>query len=94
LRIEQSPGGTRYDRLADGPDKFQAHWDVVSELLSSAAGPLTRKQIEAAWPADVARPHQPTFWRWLDRAVELGLAVRVGKGTKTEPFPDKVGRQG
>jgi hypothetical protein len=86
LLIELSPDGRRYDRLADGPDEFHAHWDVVSALLASAAGPLTRQQIEATWPAELARPHQATLWRWLDRAVELGLAVRVGKGTRTEPF--------
>jgi hypothetical protein len=34
----------------------------------------------------MAKPHDATLWRWLDRAVELGLAVRVGKGTKTEPY--------
>jgi hypothetical protein len=91
LLIELSPDGRRYDRLTDGPDEFHAHWDTVSALLGSAAGPLTRQQIEAAWPAEMARPHQATLWRWLDRAVELGLAVRVGKGTKTEPFRYGVG---
>jgi hypothetical protein len=86
LLIELSPDGTRYERLADGPDDFHAHREVVRVLLGSAAGPLTRQQIWAAWPENVARPHEATLWRWLDRAVELGLAVRVGKGTKTEPF--------
>lgn len=86
LVIELSPDGTRYERLADGTDDFHANWDVVSVLLGSAAGPLTRQQIQAAWPAGMARPHEATMWRWLERAVELGLAVRLGKGTKTEPF--------
>ena len=27
-----------------------------------------------------------TLWRWLERAVERGLASRAGKGTRTEPF--------
>jgi hypothetical protein len=79
LTFDLSPDGRRYDRLADGPDEFHGHWAVVRWLLESAAGPLTRQQIERAWPADVARPHEATLWRWLDRAVELGLAVRVGR---------------
>ncbi|HVK13594.1 MAG TPA: AAA family ATPase [Gemmataceae bacterium] len=86
LMIELSPDGTRYERLADAPDEFHAHWDVLSVLFESADGALTRRQIRAAWPADVARPHEATLWRWLDRAVELGLAVRVGPGTKAEPY--------
>jgi AAA domain len=92
LQIELSPDGTRYDRLPDGPDEFHAHWDMLRTLFGSAAGPLTRQQIWAAWPEGVARPHEATLWRWLDRAVELGLAVRIGKGTKTESFRYGVGR--
>jgi hypothetical protein len=92
LLIELSPDGTRYDRLADGPDDFHTHWDVVRVLLGSAGGPLTRQQIQAARPEGVARPHEATLWRWLERAVELGLAVGVGKGTKTEPYRYGVGR--
>jgi hypothetical protein len=92
LTIELSPDRTRYERLADGTDDFHTHWDVVSGLLGSATGPLTRQQIQAAWPEEVARPHEATLWRWLDRAVELGLAVRVGKGTKTEPYRYGMGR--
>jgi hypothetical protein len=30
--------------------------------------------------------HPSTLWRWLDRAVNLGLAERVGEGTKTHPY--------
>jgi hypothetical protein len=92
LLIELSPDGTRYERLADGTDDFHTNWDVVSGLLGSAAGPLTRQQIQASWPAGTARPHEATLWRWLERAVELGLAVRIGKGTKTEPYRYGAGR--
>jgi hypothetical protein len=47
---------------------------------------LTRQEIESAWPAKAARPHEATLWRWLDRAVEAGYVVRVGKGPKVEPY--------
>jgi hypothetical protein len=86
LLIELSPDGSRYERLADGTDDFHASWDVLTVLLGSQAEPLTQKQIETAWPAELVRPHEATLWRWLDRAVELGLAVRVGKGTKVDPY--------
>jgi hypothetical protein len=48
--------------------------------------PLTRQEIRNTWPAGVPRPHDATLWRWLDRAVELGLAQRSGRGTKNEPY--------
>jgi hypothetical protein len=66
----------------------------VRRVLGSAAGPLTRQQLQALSPADAVRPHVATLWRWLDRAVELGLVERVGKGTKTEPYRYGVGGQG
>ena len=43
-------------------------------------------QILAAWLACDRKPNDATLWRWLDRGVELGLAIRIGKGTKTEPY--------
>jgi hypothetical protein len=85
LMIELSPDGTRYTRLPDGPDEFHDHWDVLRSIFESY-GPLTRQQISAAWPEEKARPHEATLWRWLDRAVELGLAERVGTGMRGEAF--------
>ncbi len=86
MMIELSPDGLRYDRLPDGSDDFHGHWDTINRVLVAAAAPLTRSQILADWPTDVRKPNDATLWRWLDRGVELGLAVRVGKGTKTEPY--------
>jgi hypothetical protein len=86
MLIELSADGRTYERLADAGDDFHSHWDTVGRVLGAAAEPLTRQQIRAAWPGEVAPPHEATLWRWLDRAVELGLAYRVGKGTKKEPY--------
>jgi len=77
----------RTDTVFRGFSGFSAvfRWDTIC-LVLGAAEPLTRQEIRAAWPAGVTPPHDTTLWRWLDRAVELGLACRTGKGTKTEPY--------
>jgi hypothetical protein len=77
------------DPAADGPGETKRLWRglvAAGKELGLRAGPLTRQQIWTAWPAEVARAHQATLWRWLDRAVERGLAVRAGTGTKAEQF--------
>ena len=39
-----------------------------------------------AIPFDLGADDVPeTQWLWLDRAVEAGLACRVGKGTRVDP---------
>jgi hypothetical protein len=86
LLIELSPDGLTYERLADSSDDFHTSWNTVALVLAGAAVPLTRPEIRAAWPPGVAKPHDTTLWRWLDRAVELGLAERSGRGTKSEPY--------
>jgi hypothetical protein len=86
MLIELSTDGLRYERLADSSDEFHTNWDTVALVLAGAAAPVTRQEIHDAWPAEVQKPHDATLWRWLDRAVELGLAQRSGRGTKTEPY--------
>jgi hypothetical protein len=86
MLIELSPDGLAYTPLADTSDDFHTNWETVCWALVPAAQPLTQQEIRAAWPDGLTRPHDATLWRWLDRAVELGLALRIGKGTKTEPY--------
>jgi hypothetical protein len=86
MLIELSPDGLTYERLADTSDDFHTSWDAVALVLASAAAPLTRQEIRDAWPPGMTKPHDATLWRWLDRAVELGLAERSGRGTKSEPY--------
>ena len=86
MLIELSGDGLAYERLADTGDDFHSHWDTMRTLLAAAGEPLTQQQLRAAWPPGMARPHATTLWRWLDRAVELGLACRGGAGTKTDPY--------
>jgi hypothetical protein len=86
MLIELSADGLRYERLADASDDFHANWETVVLVLSDAAMPLTRQEIRDAWEPGVPKPHDATLWRWLDKAVELGLAERSGRGTRKEPY--------
>jgi AAA domain len=82
--IELGADGKTYERLPDASDDFHEHWDIVRQILTGAE-PLSLQVIRAAWPPSHRLPHPGTLWRWLDRAVELGLAIRTGKGSKVEP---------
>lgn len=86
MLIELSADGTSYERLADTSDDFHTNWDTLKLVFDALDVPLTRAEVRAAWPPEMPRPHDATLWRWLDRAVELGLAVRIGSGTKKDPY--------
>jgi hypothetical protein len=86
MLIELSPDGQTYTRLAEASEEFHTGWDAVAQLLTAAATPLTRHEIRANWLPGTPKPHDATLWRWLDRAVDLGLAERTGRGTKYDPF--------
>ena len=92
MLIELSPDGKTYERLPDTTDDFHENWETVLQVVAAAPGPLTQTEIRNAWPPDFTRPHETTLWRWLDKAVHLGLAVRVGKGTKREAYRYGVGQ--
>jgi hypothetical protein len=65
---------------------------VNRETAGRLAGPVAGSAVVRLFGSDRAaspydfRPHQASLWWWLGRAVEVGLAVRVGKGTMTVPF--------
>jgi AAA domain len=86
MLIELSADGLSYERLADTSDDFHTNWDTIAQVLAGAAAPLTRHEIRDAWPPGNTRPHTTTLWRWLDRAVDLALAQRDGRGTNREPY--------
>jgi hypothetical protein len=86
MLIELSDDGARYERLPDASEDFHTNWDSLRLVLSAKEWPLTRAEIRRIWPSDLNRPHDATIWRWLDRAVEMGLAIRQGRGTKDEPY--------
>lgn len=84
--IELNAEGTDYVCLGDLAEvEFADHWRLLQSLLSQAARKLNRSEILAGWPAE-ARPDATTVYRWLRRAVELGLVRQDGLGQHHHPF--------
>ena len=80
--------GTSYEVVSDNDvsDDFSANWDAIAAALATTDTPLTRLDLLTHWPATRSVPHPGTLWRWLQRALELGLVEMSGAGTKGEPF--------
>lgn len=80
--------GTSYAVIDDNDvtDDFSANWDAIEAALTAAGKPLTRQELLEQWPANRGVPHAGTLWRWLRRALELGLVAMTGSGTKLEAF--------
>ena len=85
--IELSEDGADYGVCAaHAADDFSASWHALRLVLEDAPDKLDRRQVHAAWPGDYLRPDESTLWRWLERAVALGLVRRQGSGRKADPF--------
>jgi hypothetical protein len=46
---------------------------------------LPRREILYRWP-DAERPDKVTLSRWLERALDLGLVRRDGRGRRSHPY--------
>ena len=57
----------------------------MEALLRPASRKLTRAEILALWPED-ERPDPITLFRWLRRAVALGLLRQDGEGQHPRPL--------
>lgn len=86
LLIELTPDGQDYLALGDFEDSPDARWTVLEAVLQTAGGKLTRRDIQAAWPANEPAPDAVTLWRWLDAAVHEGRLLREGTGHKNNPY--------
>ena len=88
ILAEMHVTGTSYRVLDDNDvsDDFSANWDAIALALASSATSLTRQDLLKHWPATRSAPHPGTLWRWLQRALELGLVEMSGAGTKNEAF--------
>ena len=80
--------GTSYQVVSDNDvsDDFSANWDAIAAALATTDTPLTRPDLLTHWPATRSVPHPGTLWRWLQRALELGLVEMSGAGTKGDPL--------
>jgi RecA-family ATPase len=93
-RYDETPREHVIELTADGADyvylgrfedaEFSAHWKVLQPILAAASRKLSRSEIYRLWPAN-QRVDPMSLSRWLNRAVESGLASRDGRG-RSHPF--------
>jgi hypothetical protein len=84
--IELTADGTDYVcRGTFAEEEFAAHWDVLRGLLAEASWKYPRAEILRRWPRG-KRPDKATLGRWLERAVEMGLLRKDGRGQKSHPY--------
>ncbi len=86
LTLELNADDADYTVCAMTDDDFRGTWDVILMVLEEAHHPLTRRELLDEWPEDFPKPAEQTLWKWLSRAVELGMAKTEGTGRKNDPF--------
>jgi hypothetical protein len=87
LVMELNREGTDYVALGDfHEEEFLRGWEQLRAVLEDANQKLTRREVQAEWPADFEPVTHSTLWRWLDQAVGRGLVLREGTGRKNSPF--------
>lgn len=88
LLVELTADGRDYIDLGDWHEsEFFPQWPLLKRIFERALTPLTRHEIERAWPADRAeRPSFRTLHRWLQSAVAHGHLARSGLGHARAPF--------
>jgi hypothetical protein len=83
--IELTADGTDYvSRGTLFEEEFAAHWQMLQRLLAGA-GKQDRQEILERWPGEDP-PEPRSLSRWLERAVDLGLLRRDGRGQKGSPY--------
>jgi len=65
--------------------EFTQSWQPLRLELEGAASRLTLQEIRKQW-SGFEPPDEVTLWRWLKRAVGLGLVLRDGAGRRNDPF--------
>jgi hypothetical protein len=85
--IEWTADGADYLGLGPSAEPDLARsWVALKELLESATGLLTRREIFRNWPDTAAAPSKQTLWRWLDQLVKEGRVLRHGFGSRQDPY--------
>jgi len=84
---EWMPGTAHFRTLPDVlPGRFRENWEMVRTVLARRASAATHREVRSEWPADRVPPSIAQLYEWLSRAVAEKLAVRVGTGTKSDPY--------
>lgn len=98
LVIELTADGTDYVGLGDLSEPGREDGtDILLSVLAVAEGRLTRRAIQANWPAGRPAPSDVSLYRWLERAVAEGRVCQGGSGRRNDPFvyslpePDEPG---
>jgi hypothetical protein len=66
--------------------QFDENWEQVQAILKDRQAAATHLELLADWPANETPPGRTTLYAWLNRATEAKLCLRVGQGTKTNPY--------
>jgi hypothetical protein len=83
--IELTADGTDYfSRGTFADEEFRAHWQVLRTILAEAIRKFTRDDLLDRWPGRL--PDPASLYRWLQRAVAMGLLQRDGRGVRNHPF--------
>ncbi len=88
LLLELNDAGDDYLVLEvdDNEDDFRQYWDVLRMVLDDARRPLNCRQILDDWPDDYPKPADRTLFRWMAKAVQLGLVRQEGTGRKGDAY--------
>lgn len=84
---EWAPGTAEFRVVPDDPEaRFRENWEAVRALLADRRSAATHRDLLADWPVEEPAPAAGLLYDWLRRATAAGLAVRTGKGSKTDPY--------
>lgn len=87
LIYEWAPGTPIFRTLPDVLSaRFQENWGMVRAILARQASAVTCREVRADWPPDRDAPSCGRLYEWLSRAVAENLAIRLGSGTKSDPY--------
>jgi hypothetical protein len=70
--------------------RFEEYWPVVEAILKARYEFSTHRELMADWPPDQEPPSSSQLYEWLSKAAECKLVVRLGSGTKYDPYRFKL----
>lgn len=69
-----------------GTTRFEENWPIIEAILKQRYDFSTHREVIADWPADRSPPSSTQLYEWLSKAAERKFVVRLGSGTKNDPF--------
>ena len=94
LIYEWTPGTAEFRTVPDVvAARFWENWEVVRAILAERKKAATHKELLSDWPPDRTAPSAGQLYEWLSRATREQLAVRLGAGTKDDPYRFRLPRE-